>query len=152
MAVPLYKRSVSKKQYFYHYKKTQKEIISLLLRDFGIKEQKDDVIECPMWLIEFKRTEILRSLTVISTYISRAGAIYPDTEELKQNRLTYQMRAIQECFALHDNIQFCSEILPVKNRNVYTQIAHDIQQEVTFLRYWKRVTNKIKIKDTVEES
>ena len=49
MSVPLYKRSVSKKEYYYNFKKIQKEIISLLLRDFGIKEQKDEIIECPMW-------------------------------------------------------------------------------------------------------
>ena len=151
MSVPLYKRSVSKKEYYYNFKKIQKEIISLLLRDFGIKEQKDEIIECPMWLIEHKRAEIMRSLNVISSYISRAGAIYPNTEELKKDQMVYQVRAIQECFVLHDNIQFCSEILPVKNKNVYTQIAHDIQQEVAFLRSWKRVTNKIKIKASVEE-
>ena len=146
MSVPLYKRSISKKQYFYHYKKLQKEIISLLLRDFDIK----DTQQYPLWIIEHKRNEIMRSLNTISTCISRAEAVYPNTEELKQDRITYQTRAIQECFALHDNIQFCSEILPIKNRNIYTQIAYNIQQEVVLLRYWKRATNKIKIEKTVK--
>ena len=43
MAVPYYRRSISKKEYFYNFKKIQKEIISLLLRDFGIRETDDEI-------------------------------------------------------------------------------------------------------------
>lgn len=145
MAVPYYRRSTSRKEYFYHFKKIQKEIISLLLRDFAIKEAKDEIDVLPLWLIDQKRKEILESLSLISSYISRASAVYPTDEIMKKERIILQNRAIQECFVLHDNIQFCSEIFPVKNRNVYTQIAYNIQQEVLFLKYWKKCTNKITV-------
>lgn len=145
MAVPYYRRSVSKKEYFYNFKKIQKEIISLLLRDFGIRETDDEICIAPAWMIEQKRKEILESLSSISAYISRASAVYPTNEIMKKERIVLQNRAIQECFVLHDNIQFCSEIFPVKNRNVYTQIAYNIQQEVLFLKYWKKSTNKITV-------
>ena len=72
MAVPEYRRSVSKKEYFYKFKKIEKEILSLLIRNFGAEENS-----APEWLIKNKRDEILKSLTIISSYISRAEAIYP---------------------------------------------------------------------------
>lgn len=145
MAVPYYRRSVSKKEYFYNFKKLEKEILSLLLRDFGIKVQEEDKVLFPDWLIDCKRKEILKSLSDIAAYISRGSAFYPQTAELKREQIIFQNRAIQECFVLYDNIQFCSEILPIKNRNVYTIIANSIQKEILYLKYWKKYTNKIVI-------
>ena len=66
MAIPCYRRSISKKEYFYNFKKIQKEIISLLLRDFGIREIDDEICITPAWMIEQKRKEILESLSSIS--------------------------------------------------------------------------------------
>lgn len=138
MAVPEYRRSISKKEYFYKFKKIEKEILSLLIRDFGIEEDST-----PEWLIKNKRDEILKSLTIISSYISRADAIYPQNEDIKKETLLYQARAIQECYVLHDNIQFCSEIFCIKNINVYTIIANEIKEEVSLLRIWRKGVNKI---------
>lgn len=145
MAVPYYRRSVSKKEYFYNFKKLEKEILSLLLRDFSIKAQEEDKVLFPDWLIDCKRREILKSLSDIAAYISRGSTFYPQTAELKRERIIFQNRAIQECFVLYDNIQFCSEILPIKNRNIYTTIANSIQKEILYLKYWKKYTNKIVI-------
>ena len=143
MAVPVYKRNLSKKQYFYYFKKIQKEVISLLLRDFNISEEKRE--DTPDWLINQKRIEIMRSLSIISTCISRAEAFYPTTEKIKNDVLLYQIRAIQECYNLHDNIQFCSEIFFIKKIKIYNEIAYSIQQEVVFLKEWKKIVNKIQI-------
>lgn len=138
MAVPEYRRSVSKKEYFYKFKKIEKEILSLLIRDFGIEENS-----APEWLIKNKRDEILKSLTIISSYISRAEAIYPQNEDMKKETLLYQARAIQECYVLHDNIQFCSEIFYVKSINTYTITANEIKEEVELLRDWRKGINKM---------
>lgn len=138
MAVPASKRSVSAKEYFYNFKKLKKEILFLLLSDLGV-----ELGSTPDWLIQDKREEILKSLTAISSYISRASAIYPQNEDMKKETLLYQARAIQECYVLHDNIQFCSEIFSIKNINIYIMIANHIKEEVEYLRYWRKGTAKI---------
>ena len=62
---------------------------------------------------------------------------------MKKETLLYQARAIQECYVLHDNIQFCSEIFYVKNINTYTIIANEIKEEVELLRDWRKGINKM---------
>lgn len=145
MAVPYYKRSVSKKEYFYYYKKLRKEILSLLSRDFEILATDDGTLLAPDWMIEDARKGILKFLSTISSCISRGTAFYPTTEELKNTQLKFQIRAIQECYDLHDTIQFYSEVFPIKNKNVYTMIANQVQNEVTLLKYWKKNTKGIVI-------
>ena len=145
MAVPYYKRSVSKKEYFYYYKKLRNEILSLLSRDFGILKTDDGTLVVPYWIIEDARKGILKFLSTISSCISRGTAFYPTTEDLKNSQLKFQIRAIQECYDLHDTIQFYSEVFPVKNKNVFTIIANHIQNEVLFLKYWKKFTKGIVI-------
>ena len=145
MAVPYFKRSVSKKEYEYHFKhKVQKPILNLLKRDFGIdKKIPNWVTDNPAWLIKQKRKEILKSLYYIATCIGRSK-YYPLNEEEKGIKISYQDKAIRECYALHDNIQFCSEIFfPIKNINNYTQLVTAIKDEVTYLKYWKKYTDRL---------
>ena len=97
MAVPYYRRSVSKKEYFYNFKKIQKEIISLLLRDFGIRETDDEICIAPAWMVEQKRKEILESLSSISTYISRTSAVYP-TDEIRKKEIMISQKGAYKCY------------------------------------------------------
>lgn len=96
MAVPYYRRSVSKKEYAYNFKKLEKEILSLLLEDFGVKEEQK--INCPEWLIDTKRKEILKSLSDVSAYISRAGAFFSTSEELRRERIILQKSSNSRMF------------------------------------------------------
>ena len=139
MAVPYYKRSVSRKEYEYHFRKSvMKPAIDLLNRNFAIK---DEDVAPLVWLIQIKRREIMKSLSVIATYISRAK-FYPEDEEQQKVKMTYQDRAKQETFALYDNLQLCSEIFPVKKKNSYTLLGKAIKEEVQYLKYWRKYTKK----------
>lgn len=140
MAVPVFKRSVSKKQYKYHFKeRIQKPIISLTERNLGVS---DEIYLKRQKILDKKIDELLRSLFVIFTCISR-GEFYPTTIEEKQEKEKYQICAIRECAVLKDNIQFCYEIFEPNNIKEYTQLANDLKDELIYLKYWKKNTEKL---------
>ena len=150
MAVPYFKRSVSKKEYMYHFKhRLQPAVIDLLKRDFNINTDSSSWEEKnPWWLIQQKRTELLKSLALIRTCISRAG-FYPKDLKEKEMKQRYQLNAIQECYVLYDNLEACTELFsPIKNINVFTLLATQIKDEITYLKYWRKYTDRVELPET----
>jgi len=143
MAVPKYKRSISKRLYFYKYKQIKKEVISLLLKDFGIQRVYIGNYTSPSWMIEHYRANVMNSLSTISSYIARAHALFPNTEEIRHEQLILQNRAIQEMFVLYETLQFCSDIFEIENINLYTMLAESIMEEITLLKEWRKYTSKL---------
>lgn len=171
MSVPLSERGLSKKQYFYQAIKIEKAITTVLLRDFGIKSICKDLnvfthkakmneldknlfeglceryhfnVEAayPYWLIEYYRNTILEILKNLICNITTAYSIFANSEREFYDRRHYQWLAISNCEQLLQIMQLAIIVLPV-DAEKYMEYVDMIDQEVEYLRNWKKSENKI---------
>lgn len=178
MSVLKSKRKESQFEVFHHLYKLRKEVTNLLIMDFGYSHEKfekgiekqfggasyaeltDDQKEqydrrkkrqaaFDEWFITDERKKITDYLSNITSYTFVANSIYPMyAEELKARRM-YQDRAIGECYALAQELQYCMETLPV-NADKYLRFGELIEKEIALLKGWRKSDNKFKraISDT----
>jgi len=178
MSVLKSKRKDSQFEVFHHLYKMRKDITDLLLRDFGYSEhkalkslekkfggrtyeqlseaekvqydrrkQRDEAFSA--WFIIDQRKAIVDSLRAITSYVYRANSIYPMYMEELIERRVYQDKAIGECYALTQELQYAIETLPV-DVDKYLPFGEMIQTEINLIKGWRKSDNKFKgaISDT----
>jgi hypothetical protein len=150
----------------------EKNIIFLLLHDFGVKNRsrepdffvkvlkfsEDDkeafteicekygigkiTDEFPEWLINRYRERILDTISSIKQNIRDANEVYPYYESEFYERRKYQDDAIRGCGELYDVFTLCKETLPV-DADRYERFVQLIQYEATLLKGWRKSDNRI---------
>jgi hypothetical protein len=130
----------------------RKEITTLLLKDFGIKDKirkiKDGekeltvIEEYPEWIIRFFRQSIISSLRNLMMNITAGNTIYPSTPEELTERRKYQTAAIINCEQLLCDFNYCTEIFPVELKK-YMPFVERILFEIKLLKGWRKSSNEL---------
>ena len=155
MTVLKSRQTQSQFKVFEHAVVMRKAVTDILLCDFAYKVPQVSPTETEgqrrrrqcmtRWFIKKRRDAADDIMCRIIRYITVANKIFPTcTAELEQRRL-YQDKAIGECFALEQELQYCMEILPVKAKR-YFICADYIMQEIALIKAWRKSDNKFKAK------
>ena len=172
MSVIKAKRKESQFEVFHHLTKMRKEVMDLVLRDFGFRLDKSEqyIEKCfggrtyeqlspaeqerfnrlternlafAKWFIADERRVVIDCLRTITEETYVANSIYPlYMEELIERRI-HQDRAIGQCYRLTQELQYIIETLPV-DINKYMRFAEMIQTEIDLLKGWRKSDNKFK--------
>jgi hypothetical protein len=172
MSVVYGERGLSEMEFWKLICRIEKNMIFLLLHDFGVKnrsrepdffcrilkfsdEDRVSFIELcekysiskvtdtyPEWLIEMYRDRILNTLASIKQNIRDANEVYPYYESEFFERRKYQDDAIRECGELYDIFTLCKETLPV-DADKYERFVKYIEKEATLLKGWRKSDNRI---------
>lgn len=171
MSVPVGKRKPSKLEFLNNFYKLRKEMVNLLLRDFGTKTSTHDLYafchrvkfkeedkevfldlceryqidvedRFPLWLIIHHRKSILNTLDDLLDNMIKANSIYPTTVSEFEFRKQFQSKAIGCCYCLLQKLQTAISDLPV-DVNKYMPYVERIQLELKLLKDWKKSNNKI---------
>ena len=172
MSVVYGKRGLSSMEFWKQLCRLEKEMIFLLLHDFGVRsrsrqpdffakilkmtdEDKRTLLEIcekysiakitddyPEWLINRYRDRVLDTLTRIKQNVRDANEVYPYFESEFYDRRRYQDDAIRECGELYDIFTLCKETLPV-DADRYERLVQKIEQVATLLRGWRKSDNRI---------
>ena len=172
MSVVKSQRKASQFEVYHHFGKMRKEVISLLIRNFGYNldkeekflsrnfggrpyeeltpeekvryDRKKEKLQAFVdWYIPDSRQSVMDCLREITACIYEANSIYPTCiEELIERRLL-QDKAIGKCYRLTQELQTTIETLPV-DVDKYTRFAEMIQTEINLLKGWRKSDNKFK--------
>ena len=172
MSVVYGKRGLSEMEFWKQICRIEKNMIFLLLHDFGVKnrsrepdffcrilkfsdEDKAAFTEIcekysiskvtdnyPEWLINMYREKILKTLASIKQNIRDANEVYPYYESEFFARRNYQDDAIRGCGELYDIFTLCKETLPV-DADKYDRFVKHIEYEATLLKGWRKSDNRI---------
>lgn len=171
MSVIKAKRKESQFEVFHHLYQMRKEVTNLILFDFGfdferavkrvqkrfgksVEEMNNDervryekqlkkYLAFSQWFIENERTTVLNILRDITDEVFVANSIYPQyPDELVERRL-HQDRAIGQCFALAQELQYAIETLPV-DLNKLSRFVEIIKKEINLIKGWRKSDNKFK--------
>jgi hypothetical protein len=156
MSVLKNRRGLSKLEFYHNARKLRKELTTLLLRDFGVKDKirkaKDEagneitVIEgYPDWLIEEFRRSIISILRSLMMNITAGNTIYPISEPELQLRRRYQTGAIVNCEQLLQEMHHCEDVLPVHIKK-FIPYVDLIEFEIKLLKGWRKANTKINLK------
>lgn len=170
MSVLKNKRGISSLEFYHNAVSMRKEITSLLLRDFGVKNKirntkfmtkgmnqedaklfagicekyniSNSIEEYPEWLIADMRKNVMSILHNLIMNITSANSLYPvhETEYYERRRL--QNAAIGNCEQLLQEFQYIIEVLPV-NANKYLRFVDMIEREIALLKGWRKSDNRI---------
>lgn len=172
MSVLKNNRKESRFEVYHKIFKVRREITDLLLRDFGVTEDKlNKKIERKFggtpyeelgekekgiydkikkrnesfeeWFIVDQRKIIIDCLRDIVKYIYIANNIFPTCIEEANERRVYQDKAIGCCYVLLQELHYSIENLPT-SLVIYTKFASDIQEEINLIKAWRKSDNKIK--------
>ena len=172
MSVLKAKRKASQFEVYHYFGKMRKEVVAMLLRDFGYDldraekylsksfggktyeeltpeeklrydKRKEKLQSFVDWFVPDSRQACMDCLREITACIYEANSIYPTcNEELVERRLL-QDRAIGKCYRLTQELQLAIETLPV-DVDKYTRFAEMIQTEINLLKGWRKSDNKFK--------
>ena len=172
MSVVYGKRGLSEMEFWKHLCRMEKDMIFLLLHDFGVKNrsrepdfycrilkfsEEDAKIfkelcdkysiakitdDYPEWLINRYRDRILDILAAMKQNIRDANEVYPYYESEFYERRKYQDDAIRECGELYDIFTLCKETLPIDIER-YERFVQKIEREATLLKGWRKSDNRI---------
>ena len=153
MGVPENKRGLSKLEFYHNARKLREDMTNLLLRDFGVREKvrkirtedKHEITiieEYPEWLITAFRQNLMNILRNLMMNITAANTIYPTTVEEMTVRRKYQTEAIINCEQLLQEMEYCTDILPVKLEKLMPYVEK-IDFEVALLKGWRKSDNAI---------
>ena len=172
MSVVYGKRGLSEMEFWKHLCRMEKEIIFLLLHDFGVKNRTRDpdffckvlrmseedrktlkelcekykitkiTDDYPEWLINRYRDKVLDTLARIKQNIRDANEVYPYFESEFYDRRRYQDDAIRECGELYDIFTLCKGTLPI-DADRYDRFVNQIEREATLLKGWRKSDNRI---------
>lgn len=156
MSVLKNKRGLSKLEFYHTARKMRKEITSLLLRDFGVRDrirkvktelgETVSVIEgFPDWLVEEFRRSIIKILRNLMMNITAGNTIYPVNQAELDLRRHYQTQAIINCEQLLQEFHYCEDVLPVAVAK-FLPFVEQIEFEVKLLKGWRKANNKINAK------
>ncbi len=172
MSVVYGKRGLSQMEFWKMINKIEKEIIFLLLHDFGVKtrtrspqfyasvehmneadvEQFKSICdkyhmqsiedEYPAWLIEYLRDTTIRTIAKIKRNIRDANEVYPFYESEFYTRRHYQDEALRACGELYDIFTLAVETLHA-DPDKYGTYVKDIERLATLLKGWRKGDNRI---------
>lgn len=172
MSVVYGERGLSNMEFWKQLCKMEKDMIFLLLHDFGVKNRsrepdfffnimnfseedklkmrmlciKYDITKItdtyPEWLITRYRDMILNILTKIKQNIRDANEVYPYYESEFYDRRRYQDDAIRACGELYDVFTLCRNTLPVDAER-YDRFVDQIEYVSTLLKGWRKADNRI---------
>lgn len=172
MSVVYGKRGLSEMEFWKHLCRIEKEIIFLLLHDFGVKNRTRDpdffckvlkmtdddrktlkelcekykitkiTDDYPEWLINRYRDKVLDTLARIKQNIRDANEVYPYFEPEFHERRRYQDDAIRGCGELYDIFTLCKGTLPI-DADRYERFVQKIEYEATLLKGWRKSDNRI---------
>jgi hypothetical protein len=153
MSVLKNKRGLSQMEFYHTARKLREDITNLLLRDFGIRdkvrkiktEENIEVTiieEYPDWLLVKFRENIMDILRDLVKHITAGNTIYPTTAEEIAERRRYQTAAIISCEQLLQEMQYCSDVLPVKLAS-FLPFVETIETEIKLLKGWRKSSNTL---------
>ena len=172
MSVVYGKRGLSDMEFWKFLCRIEKNMIFLLLHDFGVKnrsrepdfycrilkfseEDKQKLLELcekysigkitddyPEWLIKRFRDKILDTLASIKQNIRDANEVYPYYESEFYERRKYQDDAIRGCGELYDIFTLCKDTMPV-DADRYEKFVNAIEHEADLLKGWRKSDNRI---------
>lgn len=138
MAVPYFKRSVSKSEYLYHFKKNvQLPLLNFITNNFGMSKEK--VRAYPYPILDIKKKELLKTLNIIQVNIS-LNKRTPENLKQYNKKLEHIDNAIDYCGVLKDQLQVCFEFFSFTKGNItrYNDIIQAIEDEKIYLKYWQK--------------
>lgn len=169
MAVLAKDRRLSKLEFYMNAVKLRKQLIFLMGRDFGIKKRVRDVqfytknwtaddtmifnglLEkyglthaadaYPMWMIEHVREDILRHLSDMMKYITRAYTIWATNKAEADLRRVSQDKAIASCESLLQDMELAVDIFPSKAEKILPYVDA-VNREIALLKGWRKADNK----------
>ena len=172
MSVVYGERGLSKMEFWKHLCRMEKEIIFLLLHDFGMKNRSREpdfycrilkmseedrktfkelcekyqitriTDDFPEWLITRYRDGVLDILAKIKRNIRDANEVYPYFESEFYERRRYHDDAIRACGELYDIFTLCKGTLPIDAER-YDRFVQKIEYETTLLKGWRKSDNRI---------
>ena len=162
-------RSESKMQFYATAQKLRKDIMTLLLKDFGVRSKvrqldietrrmtTDDrnqflaiaekygitaaEAEFPAWLIDFERQSLADLTRRLVLSVTAANSIYPTAFADAELRRKHQDNAIATCYQLYQEIDFAAHILPV-DLTKYMPLCDAVEYEIALLKGWRKSDNK----------
>jgi hypothetical protein len=170
MSVLKNKRGLSKLEFYHNARNLRKNLTSLLLRDFGVyvkvnghehtKQDDEEQGEIaggtdPEWLLINFRESIMRILRNLIINITAGNTIYPTdmkgvpaeyskrvlSDDLADRR-RYQTAAIVNCEQLIQELQYCTDVLPIKMEKLLPYIE-SVEFEIRLLKGWRKSTNEM---------
>ena len=170
MSVIKANRQESPFEVMHNYDKMVRDIVDLLLRDFGFSADKATkalqrrIAQKPLeeytdeqmkhfektaaridsfdeWFIASTRERIFDCLMSIGDNLMYANNIYPTCPEESTERRIHQERAIALLYRLTQLIQTAVEILPTKKDAAF-QAAGRISHEIDLIRGWRKYDNR----------
>lgn len=172
MSVVYGKRGLSDMEFWKQLCRLEKEIIFLLLHDFGVKNRSREpdfysrilkfsdedatafkelcekygitkiTDDYPEWLITRYREKVLDTLASIKKNVRDANEVYPYYESEFFARRNYQDDAIRQCGELYDIFTLCKETLPI-DIDRYDRFVKKIEHVATLLKGWRKSDNRI---------
>lgn len=172
MSVLKSKRKVSRLEFLHNAYAIQRNLVLLLLRDFGLKtkvrtvkafsdiykmteEDREHMVELmdkygitsiteeyPEWLISDMRNRVLYEARALVRNIIQANSIYPHTRGEFEDRRRYQTMAIGNCEQLIQELQYVISIVKV-DANKFLPYVDMIDREVALLRGWRKSDNRL---------
>ena len=172
MSVVYGDRGLSDMEFWKQLCRLEKDIIFLLLHDFGVKNRsREPDFYCrilkfteedrkaftelcekygiskvtdnyPEWLINRYRDKVLDILAKIKQNIRDANEVYPYYASEYYKRRDYQDDAIRECGELYDIFTLCKETLPI-DADRYERFVKRIEYVATLLTGWRKSDNRI---------
>lgn len=169
MSVLARNRTLSKLEFYMNARRLYKQILFLLVRDFGLKprareptfytkgwDSKDKelfetiarkygmakiVDDYPAWIIEMFRKELLKSLSSIMTNITMAYTVWATNKAEAELRRVSQDKAIAACENLLQIFEVMIDVLPVKADKLLPYVDA-INKEIALLKGWRKSDNK----------
>jgi hypothetical protein len=156
MSVLKNKRGLSRLEFYNNARKLRRDITSLLLRDFGVRDKVRKIKTAdgetltiiegyPDWLVEKFRDSIMRILRDLVMNITAGNTIYPTNDAELQSRRNYQTAAIVNCEQLLQEMHYCEDVLPI-HVSKFLPYVDAIEFEINLLRGWRKSNNKVKLK------
>ena len=156
-------------QFYATAQKLRKDIMTLLLKDFGVRSKvrqldietrrmtTDDrnaflaiaekygitaaEAEFPAWLIDFERQSLADLTRRLVLSVTAANSIYPTAFADAELRRKHQDNAIAVCYQLYQEIDFAAHILPV-DLTKYMPLCDSVEYEIALLKGWRKSDNK----------
>lgn len=169
MSVVKRKRKESNFKFYYHAVEMRKNIMFLLLRDFGVKDRirsidfyankmeesdagkfnellkKYEIVkiseEYPQWLITKFRDSVFQLVQDLVHAITNAYTIWPTNQAEYEEKRIWQDRAIMACESLLQDFTLIIDILPI-DANKYIRYVDNIEEEINLLKGWRKSCNK----------
>lgn len=152
MSVLKSKRRESKFEVFHHAFSLRKRLTDAVFRNFGYKPKRrigetDAQFETRKaseeWFIQNEREFLINYTRSLIANLTSANSIYPTNAYECIERRNFQNSAIADCNKILQELQYSIEVLSL-NVNLYTNLALDIEKEISLIKSWRKSDNRFK--------